>query len=759
MKRILLSALAFMGAVGANAQTFDTVSVHDIQFVSQTDLQNCNDSSSYFGDTVTVVGYVVTPGGYAELASSSSPTGQRPVVNIVDTNNMGAGGPFRGIQIHGYWSDDNNNTITADILNNLLGGQLVYITGIVDGYKNETQFYPLTNTTQHISVPGTQVAQPQPTVVALSELQDNNTNNQLETGEQWEGSYVEFQNLTIIQDVSYVSGGVQRRQYIAQDASGNKVQIYDKFYAMRDETEDVVNPNSPSTNGKGPHELLQVGAQLDVLRGIIDHAGNDCLGGGNFDFGYRISPVFVTDIQLGATPPVITNVNRDILVPTDTESPVITADIVDPDGTIASATLFYTTDLTASPVNFTSVTMTNTSGDTYEASIPAQADGTTVGYYISSDDNDAQTSVYPVNGGGANQNVDFYTVRANAANGLTIMDIQYVPYPDQSDASSFLGEEVTVTGVVTSSMKDYDLGYVHIQDPNATENAGIMLVGALGLADLQRHQIVTVTGQVAETRELTQINVASIDNINNTMLDTITPVVLDPGNTAASADGGWEKYEGMLIEFRHPSNGRVHVTVPQDDPFGAWAVSSDASATAANSSLVMTGIQAAQNFSSVYVSVVNEDPISNSDEPLQVPAVVTSAGQDMEAMIGIMTARYEDLKLTPRNNDDIIDFSETLEPAQLEDTDLPGGTGIGELANVKTSVFPNPASDQVNIKIEGEGSSYVVEIYDLSGRMIQSNILNNGVNTVSTADLQAGVYITVIKSDNLKVATNRLIIQ
>ena len=758
MKRILLSALAFIGAVGANAQTFDTVTVNDVQFVSQADLQNCNDTSSYLGDTVTVAGYVLTPGGYSELASGSSPTGQRPLLNIVDTFNQGAGGPFSSIQIHGYWSDDNNNDITADILNNLQAGQLVFITGIVDAFSHETQIYPLTNTQQHIFVPGSSVPAPQPVVVSVDQLQDNNTNNVLETGEQWEGSYVELQNLTIVSDESYSTP--VRRQYIAQDAAGNKILLYDKFYAMRDENVDVVNPNSPSTNGKGPLEPLQVGAQLDFVRGIIDHDANGCFGGGTFDRGYRISPVYPSDIQLGASPPVISNVSRDILVPTDNDAPVVTADIVDPDGTITGATLFYTTDLDAQPVNFMSVAMSNTTGDTYEASIPAQADGTTVGYYIEAEDNDATTSVFPITSTGQQQNVEFYTVRANGENGITIMDLQYVPYPNQNDASAFEDEEVTVTGVVTSSMKDYDLGYVHIQDPNATENAGIMLVGALQLADLQRHQIVTVTGQVTENRELTQLNVSSIDSISTTELDTITPVVLDPGNTAASDNGGWEKYEGMLIEFRHPANGRVHVTVEQEDPFGSWRVSSDDQATFDQSSWVMTGIQASQNFSSVYVSVVNDDPIGTSDEPLQVPAVLTNTNQDMEALIGIFTARFDVIKLTPRNNDDFIDFSEPLEPAQLEDTELPdGGTSVAEISNIETAIFPNPSTDYVNVLLQGDGNDFSIELYDLSGRMIQTNNLNRGVNTISTSNLESGVYITVIKSEDVKVSTQRLIIQ
>ena len=61
MKRILFSLAFSMIAILTWAQ-YPQVSIYDLQYVDPSDLANCNDSSSYYGDTVVIVGKVVTPG-------------------------------------------------------------------------------------------------------------------------------------------------------------------------------------------------------------------------------------------------------------------------------------------------------------------------------------------------------------------------------------------------------------------------------------------------------------------------------------------------------------------------------------------------------------------------------------------------------------------------------------------------------------------------------------------------------------------------
>lgn len=752
MKHALLSFLfLFVLSMSSSAQfTYDTVNVHDIQFVDQSDLINCNDSSAYLGDTVTVVGYALTHGNRSELASGSSPTGHRPVLNITDTTDNGIGGHFRGLQVHGYFDG-----VASTVLDNIEPGMLIYVTGIVDAFNNETQIYPLDNSS--VVVPGPAIAPPQAISVPVSDLNDQSGNNKPETGERWEGSYVELTGLTIIEDLSYSN----RRQYLAQDDQGYRVHLFDKFLAMKDGGWQTVNPNSPETNGT--LNPFPVGTRLDTVRGIIDHSSNGCFGGGQFDRGYRISPVYESDLVEGETPPIISNVDRDITFPGTSDAVEVTADIVDVDGTVQSATLFFTTDLTAASPAFTSVTMNNTTADEYAAEIPAQSEGTRVGYYIEAVDNDNNSVTFPVTGAGQNQNTIIYTVRDGQAK---IQDIQFVPHPNQNDASPYEGLQVTVTGVVTSSWKAYDLGYTHIQDPDDDEFAGIMLVNNIELGDLQRHQIVTVTGTVREEREFTQLEVSSINEIDSTRFDTVAPVQVDPGDSTSQANRGWEKYEGMLVEYINSTPGdSLYVTEARRDPFGAWTVSSEQGAPRSRSSWVMTGIQAQQNWSSVYVSVITDDTnqLFNSNAPMMVDVVPTSTDQSMISIRGILTARFDQFKLTPRNNDDIIGFSEPLDSAQLEPSTLPeagGENSVTELTGNNTvSVYPNPAQNFVNVRVLVRTENTRAQLYDVNGRVVLEQTLNNDVNRLNTDNLSSGFYILRVVDGREVLANEKVIIR
>lgn len=76
---------------------------------------------------------------------------------------------------------------------------------------------------------------------------------------------------------------------------------------------------------------------------------------------------------------------------------------------------------------------------------------------------------------------------------------------------------------------------------------------------------------------------------------------------------------------------------------------------------------------------------------------------------------------------------------------LPSNPENGSFSN-ELSLFPNPASNQVNLKFSSESSDFgQVEVYNINGAKIfsQAANINAGVNTVSinTADLTAGNYI------------------
>ena len=103
--------------------------------------------------------------------------------------------------------------------------------------------------------------------------------------------------------------------------------------------------------------------------------------------GYQILPRYYTDFSpAGAVAPTIAEITMDPTSPTDEDNVIISATVTD-DSTVASVTLTYD----AGSGN-TDVSMSNTTGDTYAGTIPAQSSGTIVIYTITAVDNSGNST-------------------------------------------------------------------------------------------------------------------------------------------------------------------------------------------------------------------------------------------------------------------------------------------------------------------------------------------------------------------------------
>ena len=67
------------------------------------------------------------------------------------------------------------------------------------------------------------------------------------------------------------------------------------------------------------------------------------------------------------------------------------------------------------------------------------------------------------------------------------------------------------------------------------------------------------------------------------------------------------------------------------------------------------------------------------------------------------------------------------------------------------NLFPNPASDAINIQLNGtEASAINIQLYDATGKLIQSlerMNFGNSITTIPTAELAKGVYIVKVTSN------------
>jgi DNA/RNA endonuclease YhcR with UshA esterase domain len=704
MRKILpLFALLIGLGLTAQAQTYPLVTIQDIQTRTQQDLQACNDTSTYLNDTVRVQGMVVT-----EAADAAFTTATRGQLWIRD-----GFGPYSGLDVIQF-DDPNSNG-----LSNLLAGDSVELTGVIIEFNHETEISLLSGVQVQILGAGGTVS---PTVVQIADLNNTNQENQLPTGEQWEGSYIEVQNVTVV-SVDPFAGGT-RTSFIVQDAQGNKLNVTDKFLAQR----------LPNGNPPGNFVPPSPGDTYNYIRGILTHSANGCTGANGR--GYEMSPTDTSDYSLNSAAPTIINVNRNVVTPTSSQTVTVSADISDGNG-IQSAELNYAVGISNN--SYTTVAMTLASGSTqsgtWTADIPAQADGAFVKYYVCATDSSNNTSCAPA----VNTQADplFYTVRDN---GTTIFDVQFVPTSFSNANSGYRGLDVTVEGVVTASAEATNLGFVYIQQENELAWAGILLTGNAALATLAVGDKVTVTGTVEENFGFTTLGAITSVSANGT--GTINPVTLNPADFTTYDHATNEPYEGMLVTLENPNSAQCLTVVDQnpDAPsnFAEWRVGNDCF-DPQNGCRVITGRVTNSARSSLNVSYVNDAQWATDDGTMNVPPIVVNVCDNFAGITGIMDYTFGNFKLTPRNN---ADFAFTG----------PCGLSIDAAMLGEVVAFPNPFSNSFNLQYSFEGvqENVTATVYDVMGRDLKAVSLNStsGETTIDATDLAPGNYIVKVTAEN-----------
>lgn len=622
MKTRILTLLSVLSFALGYAQ-YPVVSIQDIQTVTQTALGNCDDQTFYLDDTVIVRAKVVMDGNLAVPSGAGATNGHKNL-----WLQQGDGGPYSGLDLFNL-----SGVSVSEDPHNLIAGDSIEVVGFIDDYNGESEIMPLEGSSITILGQGQPIT---PTVIDISDLNDADRNNILTTGEQWEGVYVEVHGATVA-SVDFFSGG-SRVSFNIEDQSGNLVNVSDRFLVQKlpGEGGNFVAPN--------------VGDQLDTLRGIVAHSKNNCPGFNGR--GYEIYPFQESDYVYGASAPRIFNIGRSPLVPSSTQTVDVQAEITDNDGNVSSATVYYATG--ASGGTFTAVAMTNTSGDDYEASLPAQADGTLVRWYISATDDSGLVTTLP--NSDPNTLTYLYRVRNN---GLSIFDVQYTPF--SAGTSPYVGQTVSVEGVVTASINSQDtgdLGYVYIQQENQLTYAGIWLQQGSTLTSLSRGDKVEVEGTVVESFGMTALT--DISSISNAGSGTIAPLVLNPDSFSIYNGATQEQFEGMLVRYEHPTAGnRLYVVEKNADAvtgnnYAEYRVGTDEFNPTAGSRII-AGRQSGS--SSLYVSYVNDSIWETSNGVMNVPAYAVNYGNSMESMSGILYYSFGSMKLLPRNNNDVVGYA------------------------------------------------------------------------------------------------------
>ena len=177
----------------------------------------------------------------------------------------------------------------------------------------------------------------------------------------------------------------------------------------------------------------------------------------------------------------------------------------------------------------------------------------------------------------------FSTPTPGAANQMdsvtitSIYDIQYVADPTTNDTSALNGQEVTISGIVTTEFWGGGNSHLYVQDSDSGWS-GIIVYQSGGwdnfnfsspqgtVNSVAEGDSVTLTGTVNEYYNLTQIKDVTAFMIHGPAAVMIPPTVVTPGQIMTGGTDA-EKYESCLIKV-------VDVTVNDPDlGYGEWSVS------------------------------------------------------------------------------------------------------------------------------------------------------------------------------------------
>ena len=346
---MLLFLVLFLPQVTFSQAVYDTVSIHDIQWVPNPD---SSETSLYLGDTVVV-------GGYVQHGPRELYVGARWSCYLTD----GTQDPWSGFFII---QDD------SFAVNTLFGfvqeGDFCYFTGRVATYTGLTQLNLLTNPAVPVSIVSS--GNPLPGVKVLTCV-DVETHG---AGEQWESMKVRIEGATV------TNNSFSSNTAVITDGTGNGY-IDDYFLYYRNQFNSGYNP-WPSN-----------GTNLNIT-GFTRDVGSAY---------FTVNPRDDSYIEILTNPPTISDISRNPGVPLSTDIVDVSAVIVD-NGSVASAKLLYSVNQAA----FDSISMSVTTADTFSCPIPAQANNAYVRYFVKAIDNDGEASQFP---GDTTQFIYSYIIR------------------------------------------------------------------------------------------------------------------------------------------------------------------------------------------------------------------------------------------------------------------------------------------------------------------------------------------------------------
>ena len=632
-----------------------------------------SDISYMYGDTVTVEGIVTMPTGLSYAGAG--------IKFIFQDEN---GGPWSSILSY----DPDSSAFPV-----LYEGDKIQATGYVYEYStgpaNMTEIF-ITEPVNIISV-GEDL--PEPEVIESGDLR-------------WPTTAEQWGNVTVrVEEGIVTNNDLQYEVFEVDDGSGG---------VLVDDDSDSIEVYFDAV---GPPP---VGTFISSIEGWIYHHYGDY----SDSTAYKLEPLYVSDIEFGAGPPVISDVSRDPCAPSLGEDVNVSAVITD-NSNIASAEIMYAID----GGTYQSVSMTSGADDTWTGTIPGSnaSAGALLYYYISAtddgtDQDEQKTSTYP------------YEID-NDQLGYYITDDQYIALAQMTDwpsGNSLYDDcELTVTGIVTADTAQYNSGYgAYAIQSEANPWPGIVFDG-WDDTELTRGDEVTITGTVAEfdaewhfkyddNTKLINVSAVTVNSSEN----SLAAMNVSTEDLEEDADEV-ESYEGCLVTVSN-------VTVSSVNSYD-WGIVDG------------SGVEC----------LIDDDMANMAADNFMADL---AEGTTLSSVTGIFNFSFGTYKIQIRDMADL---------GQLGiDDDFDGITR--EFALYPN--YPNPFNPETRIRFQLAENSHVrLMIYDVLGRKVRTlvsdrmtaghHVLNwNGLNDAG-ADVASGMYVYRIKAGDFIAHRKMLLVR
>ena len=782
-KKILLSLSLSLACFLSQAQInpYPLVSIDTLQFVTATKLAANNSSPDYinptfknsvYADTVQVEGYVTfNPMTYG-LSTTLSRYGCFLQTSATAT-------PWGGMHVlldKGLYPGDSVGGLDQVVkyFSNFNYGLKVKCTGKMSEFSGMTQLALLKIESEITNLTPANIQPKKLTVDVFEKNIGSVQTYQPTTGEQWEGQYIELNNVTVVDR----SANGSRWNWALQDANGNKIKVYDVSGYFRNDNFDR-DPATPVGFTPPP-----AGTTLTFVRGVV----MEVVSGGVT--GYYIAPLKPGDIGSSTfIPPTISSRRHVPVIATSSNTVNLSCKAID-DSTIVNATMYYAVGATNN--TYTAVAMTDLGGGIYSATVPAQANGTVVKYWFRAWDNGGHNSVDTA------ANALAYIVTDGGIN--SIAQLQFSPFPGGN--SIWMNDTLTginVGGIVTASL--FDMSFEAAIQSGTGPNSGIFFGAQANdsVATWKRGDSVIINSCIVnETFNVTTLNRIgyyngvknyTIVSSNNNLPAFETNLTMD--SVIAKKPAYTEPWEGVLVRYNNvycvhknpditTNNGEFSIYKDTSTVNGLRCDddSKDIGSTYNVDSMVVKlkkydYVQGVMYFSFSNWKLEPRDraDIGGND---RTPPSLTLKGLDTVTITRGTT--YTDAGAIAYDNLDgnittnivvtnpvnaaavgtytvlfnVKDNAGNAAPQAQRIVKVVAGAGINSYNNGIVALYPNPVANVLNIVMSSEKEeNATITITDLNGKQIASEevLLTKGNNkiTYATQNLAKGMYLVTIK--------------